>query len=79
MQNLINSKLNVDEEKRFKKKVRIRMIEEDLAYADLSVRTGYSVSAISNALCGTGDVSKFLTSALADTLQIDLDEIRDKG
>jgi len=76
MRNLINSKLSFEEEKAFKKRIKIRMIEDDLTYADLSIRTGYSVRAIENAVCQSGTMTKFLTSALADTLNIDLNEIR---
>lgn len=76
IKNLRDYKLSFEQEKEFKKQVKIQMINLDLTYTDLSMRTGYSVSAIANAICKSGTMTKFLTLALADTLNIDLDEIR---
>lgn len=72
-------KLDFDEETIFKKEVKKRLIDLDLTYSDLAMRTGYNDKSVSNMLSANAEVSKFFVMAAVDSLGLDINEIRRKA
>lgn len=70
------SKLSVDEEKVFRKEVKKKLIDLDLSYGDLAIKTGYAEKSVSNMLSANGEISKFFVMAAAESLGININEIK---
>lgn len=75
----IDRNLTQEETKDFRKRVKIQLLKNDLTIEDMEVKTGYSARSLKNAMTPTGTFSKFMVSALATALDINLSTYTTKG
>lgn len=68
---VLKKPLTQEQTKEFVKLVKMQMIWQEISLEELANRTGYSKGSIYNALCSER-FSKFLASAIAECLDIDL-------
>lgn len=64
--------LSAEESADFRKKIKIRLLERDMKIDDLVWGTGYSVVTLRNSMKTEYLYSRFMASAIAEALDIDL-------